>query len=213
MKRPCLFALGLLTATANAAAQGRVVRPPQPAGPIAVTLPAPPPQAPPRYDTFRRERDVQVGWRGLWNVPYVVTSPQVVQTVPSTYAVPYYYPVPVARRVREPEPRPAPVPYDPSRSRMVVIGSGADGGGGVLRWQRLGGDSVRVTWLGAARAVSSAKLVIADSLQTELVARGADALKPVVLIARPAAQAVYVGVAVTFADGAMHTTLVPLTPR
>jgi hypothetical protein len=75
-----------------------------------------------------------------------------------------------------------------------------------------GRDSLRVTWLGALRPVRDARAVVTDSLHVELVSHPVSVGIPVTLRAPRQASllAVYVGVAVTHADGSRMTTLVPL---
>lgn len=202
---------GLLVVLAPLAAlaQGRIVRP-SPPGPIGVTLPSPPP---PRMEhrpwSDDRLRD-GIGLGGAWSYPIVVGSMSYAAPQPVPYPVPVYYPV----RVREPRPEPVvpAVPYNPAASRTVMIGRGGDGGAGVMHIERLQRDSLRVTWRGAVRPVREVRLYLADANHQSLVAR------PVTLLRRDARfsrrglprPAAFVGLAVTYADGSMQVTLVPL---
>ena len=85
--------------------------------------------------------------------------------VGATVPIPYPVPVPVPYAVPAPRPeppKPPPVPYDPRKASIRVIGGGADGGGGVMRLERIGSDSLRIVWLGGVRPVQEARLFIAD---------------------------------------------------
>lgn len=182
-----------------ALAQGRVARPTT-AGPIAVTLPSPPPASAP-VPAWTPQPIDWLGWRLGWNAPVVVQQTQLVQPV---VQVPYYVPVSMRRRA---DPAPPPVPYDPTKASMVIVGRGADGGGGVLRWAAVGADSVAITWLGHARPVREAKLIVADSLQEVLATRPAAPHQRAVLSRRGAR---FAGVALVMHDGSRQVVLVPL---
>ncbi|MCC6316365.1 MAG: hypothetical protein IT361_01645 [Gemmatimonadaceae bacterium] len=203
------FAVVLLPAALGA--QGRIVGPPPPAGPIGVTLPSPPPPRheprSPHVDDLRRGYAVGGGW----SYPVVVgtTYQAAPQPVPYPVPVPVYYPAPAARAER---PAPPPIPYDPTRARSVMIGRGGDGGAGVMRLERTPGDSLQVTWRGPVRPVRAARLYLADSLHHSVVARPVSAARPRVTFAlrRLPSPAAFVGLDVTYADGSRHTTLVPL---
>ncbi|MFN8574278.1 MAG: hypothetical protein U0132_19665 [Gemmatimonadaceae bacterium] len=145
-----------------------------------------------------------------WGYPVVVgTAPSATVTVP--VPVPYYVPVPVpaassnATVPAEPPPR-----YDPTRSRMTVIGKGADGGGGVMRIDRLSNRSVRLTWLANERPTREATLFLADANQQPLAVREVDLLhREAVFILTEGKNVAYTGLTVVFKDGASRTTLVP----
>ncbi|MBC7896903.1 MAG: hypothetical protein H7066_15910 [Cytophagaceae bacterium] len=191
-------------------AQGRIVRP-NPPSQIGVTLPSPPP---PRMehrgwpdDRLRHDR---LGVGGGWSYPIVVGSASYAAPQPVPYPVPVYYPV----RIREPRPEPVvpAVPYNPAASRTVLIGRGGDGGAGVMHLERLPRDSLRVTWRGSVRPVREVRLYLADANHQSLVTRPVTLNRPDARFSlgghpRPAA---FVGLAVTYADGAMQVTLVPL---
>lgn len=202
MPRHVLIIAALCGAATPSLARGQVARP-APSRPIAVTLPAPAP-APAPVATWAPHPADWLGWRMGWNAPVVVQQTQLVQPV---VQVPYYVPVPVRRRA---EPAPPPVPYDPAKASMVMIGSGADGGGGVLRWAAAGTDSLEVTWLGAARPVREAKLLVADSLQRPLASQLAEPNQRAML---PRRGAHFAGVSLVMADGSRQVVLVPLRAR
>lgn len=191
--------------------QGRIVRP-SPPSQVGVTLPSPPPprtEHRPWDDGLRH--GVGLGLRGAWSWPIVVgTTYQQVVPQPVPYPVPVYYPV----RLREPKVEPVvpPVPYNPETSRSVMIGRGGDGGAGVMHIERLAGDSLHVRWRGSVRPVKEVRLYLADANHQSLVARPVTIDAPDARftrrgLARPAA---FIGLAVTYADGSMQTTLVPL---
>jgi hypothetical protein len=183
---------------------------PVPAGPIGVTLPSPPPVPMPHPDR-------SMGYRGLlpfvrdWSYAISI-DPRVYAPTPAPYPVPYYYRVPVSVPARVEAERPAPPPYDPTRARMLTIGGGADGGGGVMRIDRVTSDSLRVTWLADIAPVRRAALFLADSLHVPLVQHPVTLDHPVSHftlrgLTRPGA---FVGLTVSYADGSVRTTLVPL---
>ncbi len=129
------------------------------------------------------------------------------------YQVPVYVPVPVPVWTREyvgPAAPPA-KPYDPKKSRMLTIGGGADGGGGVMRVERLADSVLRVTWLGNVRPVREARLFLADSAQRPLRSALVDSVttSAVFRISGLESQIAYTGLTVFFANGAIETTLVP----
>jgi hypothetical protein len=147
----------------------------------------------------------------LWDVGYAADT-----YVP--YAVPYYVPVPVATyQPVAPAPNPAPPrePYDPTKSRMLTIGAGADGGGGVMRIERVDDRTLRLTWRGTTQAVREAKLFLADSTQRTLRSARVDAESPSALfeIQGLEPKIAYTGLTVVFADGSVQTTLVPYQQR
>lgn len=200
--------VGLALAVATTAqAQGRIVRPP-PAGPIGVTLPSAPPAPQPRMDSWGSHRPLLPLVRD-WSYA-VAIDPRVTVPVPAPYPVPYYVPVPVARRA--PPERPAPPPYDPTKARMLTIGGGADGGGGVMRINRLTSDSLRLTWLVPATPVREAKFFVADDARAPLTERVVSADRPTVVfgLGRLERPPHYVGLTVAYMDGSVRTTLVPL---
>ncbi|MGQ0648926.1 MAG: hypothetical protein ACT4P7_15315 [Gemmatimonadaceae bacterium] len=206
-----------------AGSQGRIARP-APTGPIGVTLPSPPPPrgSPdggwvPRHGSQMGNASFALHRLGQrWSYPIVLSSAyETVAPAAAVYPVPYYYPVPVPNPAiyprREAE-RPAPPPYDPTRSRMVIVGSGADGGGGVLRIASRARDTLRLTWLGTPRPIREARLFLADDLRRPLRSRMVDVEHPearftLTTLDRPVA---YAGVTVVFADGSTQTTLVPV---
>ncbi len=145
---------------------------------------------------------------GVVGIPYVTET-----VVP--YAVPLYVPVPMAV---QPQWAPAPQkpwqPYDPTKSRMLTIGEGADGGGGVMRIERLGNNTLRLTWRGSVRPIREARLFIADSSRKSLRSARVDNDTPSALfeIADFDGRIAYTGLTVVYADGAVQTTLVPYPP-
>ncbi len=150
--------------------------------------------------------------RWLSDVPYVTDT-----YVP--YAVPYYVPVPVGGVYQPAAPAPAPEtprkPYDPTKSRMLTIGAGADGGGGVMRIERVDDRTLRLTWRGSAQPIREAKLFLADSVQRTLHSTRVDADTPSALFEISGIEPIvaYTGLTVVFADGSVQTTLVPYPPR
>jgi len=111
---------------------------------------------------------------------------------------------------------PAAESYEPPRaaSKLIVVGGGTTGGGDALTVEALG-DSVRLSWLGANRPVREVKLFVADSARRELATRSASPMAPTATfeVATLSAPVAFAGVAVTFADGAMTTTMVPYLRR
>ena len=99
-------------------------------------------------------------------------------------------------------------------SKLIVVGGGTTGGGDALTIEALG-DSVRLSWLGANRPVREVKLFVADSARRELATRSASPLAPTATfeVATLSAPVAFAGVAVTFSDGAMTTTMVPYLRR
>jgi hypothetical protein len=107
------------------------------------------------------------------------------------------------------------VPYDPTRSKGLIIGSGADGGGGVMRIQPLADTALRVTWLGAARQVREARLFLADSLQQTLRAQQVTLASPTAVFSMRDVKSpvAFTGLSILYADGVNTTTLVPYRPQ
>jgi hypothetical protein len=145
---------------------------------------------------------------GIVGVPYVTET-----VVP--YAVPVYVPVPMPAPRWAPAPQKPLEPYDPTKSRMLTIGEGADGGGGVMRIERLENNTLRLTWRGSARPIREARLFIADSSQKSLRSARVDMDTPSALfeIGDFNGKIAYTGLTVVYADGAKQTTLVPYPPR
>ncbi|MGH7709991.1 MAG: hypothetical protein ACREOG_01835 [Gemmatimonadaceae bacterium] len=142
---------------------------------------------------------------GFLGVPYVT------ETVVA-YAVPYYVPVPAPVQTwPAPSPRTPPRVYDPTKSKMLTIGGGADGGGGVMRIESVSDSVVRLTWLGNPRPIREVRVLLADSTQRTLRSALVDRETPSALlrVADLATRVAYVGLTITFADGAIETTLVP----
>ncbi len=142
---------------------------------------------------------------GVVGIPYVTET-----VVP--YAVPVYVPVPMTvQPLWAPAPPKIWQPYDPTKSRMLTIGEGADGGGGVMRIERLENNTLRLTWRGSVRPVREARLFIADSAQETLRSARVDNDTPSALfeIADFDGKIAYSGLTVVYADGAVQTTLVP----
>lgn len=213
--------LGILVAVAAPALAVAQARPSGTrSGPIGVTLPSPPTRVGSRGPGHIRPdfggRPILRRFGTTWSYPIVVESPYSgVVRVPVPYPVPYYYPLRVPSAALGSRPSAPPTPYDPEKARITIIGSGADGGGGVLRFERLVGDSIDITWLGTPKPIRSAEVFLADSLRRRLV-KGAVAIEtPVVRFAleglvRPA---VLAGVTVVFGDGSTSMTLVPLPAK
>ena len=195
-------------------AQGRVPPPVAPAR-IAVTpaLPPPPPSQGGMYPTSaypypRGGAGYRLGARyagDYWTIPYVAATSVVTP-------VPVPYPVPVAYVARPAPAKPAPPPYDPRKASLRVIGGGADGGGGVMRIERVAPDSLRIVWLGTPRPVREARLFVADDAFQPLrsVDVGDDLREGRFRIAKLARPVAYAGVAIVHADGSRKTVLVPL---
>ncbi|MGH7695639.1 MAG: hypothetical protein ACRENH_11700 [Gemmatimonadaceae bacterium] len=147
---------------------------------------------------------------GIVGIPYVTET-----FVP--YAVPVYVPVPtpVQPKYWARDSQKISQPYDPTKSRMLTVGEGADGGGGVMRIERLENNVLRLTWRGSLRPIREARLFIADSLQKTLRSARVDSDTPSALfeIANLEGKIAFAGLIVTYADGAVQTTLVPYPPR
>ena len=105
----------------------------------------------------------------------------------------------------EPEPEPS-----RSVSKLIVIGGGTSGGGDALTIETIA-DSVRLSWLGAARPAREVILFVADSAQRRLATRSASPSAPTATfeVATLSAPVAFAGVSVTFVDGVTSTTLVP----
>lgn len=145
---------------------------------------------------------------GLVGIPYVTQT-----YVP--YVVPVYVPYVVRQYRWAPTPQRIWQPYDPTKSRMLTIGEGADGGGGVMRIERLENKSLRLTWRGTDRPIREARLFVADSSQKQLKSARVDNDTPSAIfeIAEFEGRIAFTGLVVMFADGAMQTTLVPYPPK
>jgi len=147
---------------------------------------------------------------GIVGIPYVTET-----FVP--YAVPVYVPVPrpVQPKYWASDSEKVLQPYDPTKSRMLTIGEGADGGGGVMRIERLENNMLRLTWRGSERPIREARLFIADSSRKSLRSARVDNDTPSALfeIAEFNAKIAFTGLTVIYADGAVQTTLVPYPPR
>ncbi len=143
---------------------------------------------------------------GIVGIPYVTET-----FVP--YAVPVYVPMPrpVQPKVWARDSQ----PYDPTKSRMLTIGEGADGGGGVMRIERLENNMLRLTWRGSERPIREARLFIADSSRKWLRSARVDNDTPSALfeIADFDGKIAFTGLTVMYVDGAVQTTLVPYPPR
>jgi hypothetical protein len=143
-------------------------------------------------------------------------GPEIIQTqvvpVPVPYPVTYYVPIPWHRRPAEPAPV---VPYDPTRSKGLIIGTGADGGGGVMRMQPLADSALRITWLGAVRPIREARIFLADSLHEALSTRYVTLAAPTAVFRMREVKSpiAFAGLTIIFADGVTTTTLVPYQPK
>jgi hypothetical protein len=102
-------------------------------------------------------------------------------------------------------------PYDPTKSKTLIVGEGADGGAGVMRIDRVGPDSVRLTWRGSVRPIREARFFLADSARRALATQMVSADQPTAVFSLEArADAIaFTGLTVIFADGATVTNLVP----
>jgi hypothetical protein len=105
--------------------------------------------------------------------------------------------------------------YDPTKSRMLTIGSGVDGGGGVMRIEKVDSTTLRLTWRGSDRPIKEARLYIADSAQKTLRSARVDLDTPSAIfeIKELEGKIAFTGLLVTYADGAVQTTLVPYPPK
>jgi hypothetical protein len=138
-----------------------------------------------------------------------------------SYAIPVYPPgnfwAPQPAKIWNPAAPPdtTPAAPDPAKSRMLTIGEGTDGGGGVMRIETLNDSVTRVTWLGTSRPIREARLYLADSAQRSLRSALVDADAPSALfkLADVATRVRYAGLTITFASGAIETTLIPYDPR
>ena len=146
----------------------------------------------------------------LFGSTVIERVPAAVPTV-VPYAVPYYYPVRVPVRTRPSEPTAPATPYNPANSKTLIIGAGVDGGGGVMRIERLGSDTLRLTWRGTLRPIREAWAFLADSLRQPLRRLPVTLATPSALftIGGLERQIAYTGLTVVYADGATTTTLVP----
>jgi hypothetical protein len=149
-----------------------------------------------------------VGWPWWYMVPIVLYDAPVYTT--------FWSPGPA--RVWSPTSKdsqpPAP-PADPANSRMLTIGTGADGGGGVMRIENVSDSVARVTWLGTTRPIRQARLFLADSVQQALRGALIDQETPSALLKFSdfATRVRYIGLTITLANGAIETTLIPYDPR
>ncbi|MGQ0539386.1 MAG: hypothetical protein ACT4R6_10595 [Gemmatimonadaceae bacterium] len=133
--------------------------------------------------------------------------------VPYHVPVPIYVPAPMSVWVRADlsAAEYPPTTVDPTKSKMLTIGTGADGGAGVMRIERLEGGTLRLTWFGSSRPVREARLFIADSAQRALRSVFVDAVTRSALfrIADIEDSIAYTGLTIIFIDGSTQTTLVP----
>ncbi len=165
------------------------------------------------FDGPRPFRNPSIGFpRGFLYGPTVVEY----QAVPAPNVV--YYPAPVyygGRRTAGSSSAPASAPSDPKKSKTLIIGGGVDGGGGVMRMERPGGDTLRLTWVGNLRPIRDAQFFLADSLQQPILTQQVD------MASRTAdfrvrgiePRIAYTGLTIVWANGATVTTLVPYPPR
>jgi hypothetical protein len=150
----------------------------------------------------------------FWSYPIVVESPYAAAVrVPVPYPVPYYVPLRVRSTALGTQPTAPSVPYDPEKARITIIGSGADGGGGTLQIERIGRDSIGVTWRGTDRPIRRAELFLADSSRRPVQQHAVTVANPIARfgLERLAREAAFAGVTVVFGDGSTTTTLVPLS--
>jgi hypothetical protein len=128
------------------------------------------------------------------------------------YPVPYYVPLRIPSAALGTRTPATSVPYDPEKARITIIGSGADGGGGMLQIERIGGDTIQVTWRGTQRPLRRAEVFLADSSRRPMLQRAVTVGSTVArfgldALTRPAA---FAGVTVVFGDGSTTMSLVPL---
>lgn len=220
-RRRTVQLLGILLVSVPGLAEGQARPSGTRPGPIGVTLPAPSPRVgggvpgrgrPGHYrgPVFSRFGNL------LWSYPIVVESPYTAAIrVPVPYPVPYYVPLRIPSAALGTRLATPSVPYDPEKARITIIGSGADGGGGMLQIDPIGGDTIEVTWRGTPRPIRRAEVFLADSLRRPMQQRAVTVESAVARfglggLARPAA---FAGVTVVFSDGSTTTTLVPLPVR
>lgn len=210
--------LGILLVSVSAVAEGQARPSGTRPGPIGVVLPSPSPRigggAPGLGRPIHGGRPVFRRFGGLWSYPIVVESPYAAP-VPVPYPVPYYVPLRIPSAALGTRPTAPSVPYDPEKARITIIGSGADGGGGILQIERIGGDTIEVRWRGTERPIRRAEVFLADSSRRPIQQRAVTVESAVARfdlegLARPAA---FAGVTVVFGDGATTMTLVPLPVR
>jgi hypothetical protein len=105
-------------------------------------------------------------------------------------------------------------PADLTNVRPLTVIASADSGG-VMRVETVSDSVARVTWLGTARPIREARLFLADSIQQSL--RGAlvdqDTRSALLSFSELAQRVAYVGLTITYASGAIETTLIPYSPR
>ncbi len=166
------------------------------------------------FDGPRPFRNPSIGFpRGFLYGPTVVEY-QAAAPAPNVV----YYPAPVyygGRRVAAPASTPAPAPSDPTKSKTLIIGGGADGGGGVMRMEHPGGDTLRLTWVGNLRPIREAQFFLADSLQQPLLTQQVDMASRTAdfRVRGVEARIAYTGLTIVWANGATVTTLVPYPAR
>jgi hypothetical protein len=149
----------------------------------------------------------------VFGVPYVAAPyavPVAVPVEPLTYA-----PASGVYAVPEPAAPPTPpLPRDTSfaHSKLIIVGGESGRGGDALTIEQLGDSVLRLTWLGSIRPIRDARVFIADSAQRTLRAQRVDATTPSALFETKELkrQIAYAGVSVTFADGVMSTTMIPV---
>lgn len=212
--------LGILLVSVSALAEGQARPSGARPGPIGVVLPSPSPRigggGPGHGRPIHGGRPVFRRLGGLWSYPIVLESPYPAAVpVPVPYAVPYYVPLRIPSAALGTRPTAPSVPYDPEKARITMIGSGADGGGGALQIEEIGGDTIQVTWRGTPRPIRHAEVFLADSSRRAVQKRAVTVESAVArfglkALARPAA---FAGVTVVFGDGSTTTTLVPLPVR
>lgn len=209
--------LGILLVSVSALAEGQARPSGTRPGPIGVVLPSPSPRVggggPGPGRPIHGGRPVFRRFGGLWSYPLVVESPYAAAVpVPMPYPVPYYVPLRIPSAALGTRTPATSVPYDPEKARITIIGSGADGGGGMLQIERIGGDTIQVTWRGTQRPIRRAEVFLADSSRRPMLQRAVTVGSTVArfgldALTRPAA---FAGVTVVFGDGSTTMSLVPL---
>lgn len=211
--------LGILLVSVSAVVEAQARPSGTRPGPIGVVLPSPSPRVgggvPGRGRPIHGGRPGFRRFGNLWSYPIVVESYAAPVPVPAPYPVPYYVPLRIPSAALGTRPTAPSVPYDPEKARITIIGSGADGGGGMLQIERIGGDTLEVTWRGTERPIRRAEVFLADAARRPMQQRAVTIESAVARfslegLARPAA---FAGVTVVFGDGSTTTTLVPLPVR
>jgi hypothetical protein len=140
--------------------------------------------------------------------PYVVPVPLPMDVTDQSS----YYAQPAPSEPLAPAPAPRSTDTSFAHSKLIIVGGESGRGGDALTIEQLGDSVLRLTWLGSIRPIREARVFVADSTQRTLRSQRVDVKTPSALFeTRELRRRIaYAGVAVTFTDGVMSTTMVPV---